>query len=589
MHRFRKRGQIAATDRSTRRLAWILRADPAPAPESGAPAALPIPGLLDVLHECDCGGLRREPCIRIALRRLATEQCEKCGQAFPERLRRQEDFQGFRGRSWRDRIDASSKALRCLSKSGMLESEWRMRSRAAAVETRFCAILDRRLNEFANVRNDMDNSDRVLTLAPALLLIGGAISLSCSLDSIQQSDASDAAFEQDAIAVVEAVQARSGSLPLSERLNGTVVAENQVELYPEISGRIVRVQAQDGQFVQNGQPLAVLGDTQYQEQLQQAEANFRVNQAALRQAQARLVELDVQFRRTRALAEEGLSSQLEVDTLEAQMDSAKASVDLAEAQIQQAQSAIEESKEILSKTVIRAPITGTIGRRNAEVGMQVNSNAQLFTIGDLSQVRVEVVLTEDLLNRVRIGQPARIYVGSGSSQQVLEARMSRISPFLDPVTRSTEAQIDVRNPGNTLNPGRFVTVDLLYGESRTSTLVPNSAVYTDPNSGAEGVFVVNSSQLGFQPEGSEDGETAVSLSPPQEILRRTVTILAEGRMEVAVEGVEPGEWVVAVGQDLISSDRNRARVRAASWERIIRLQGLQREDLLRQVLEGSGQ
>lgn len=464
-----------------------------------------------------------------------------------------------------------------------------MRSRAAAVESLFCAILDRMLNEFANVRIDMDNSDRVLTLAPALLLIGGAISLSCSLSSIQQSDASDAAFEQDAIAVVEAVQARSGSLPLSERLNGTVVAENQVELYPEISGRIVRVQAQDGQFVQNGQPLAILDDTQYREQLQQAEANFRVNQAAFRQAQARLVELDVQFRRTRELAEEGLSSQLEVDTLEAQMDSAKASVDLAEAQIQQAQSAIEESKEILSKTVIRAPITGTIGRRNAEVGMQVNSNEQLFTIGDLSQVRVEVVLTEDLLNRVRIGQPARIYVGSGSSQQVLDARMSRISPFLDPVTRSTEAQIDVRNPGNTLNPGRFVTVDLLYGESRTSTLVPNSAFYTDPNSGAEGVFVVNSSQLEFQPEGSEDGETAVSLSPPQEILRRTVTILAEGRLEVAVEGVEPGEWVVAVGQDLISSDRNRARVRAASWDRIIRLQGLQREDLLRQVLEGSGQ
>ena len=64
---------------------------------------------------------------------------------------------------------------------------------------------------------------------------------------------------------------------------------------------------------------------------------------------------------------------------------------------------------MLSKTVVRAPITGTVGRRNAEVGMQVGASSELFTISDLNRLRIEVVLTSAALNEVEVGQPVTVY------------------------------------------------------------------------------------------------------------------------------------------------------------------------------------
>jgi RND family efflux transporter MFP subunit len=282
--------------------------------------------------------------------------------------------------------------------------------------------------------------------------------------------------------------------------------------------------------------------------------------------------------RTETLTREGLSSQVELETLQAQAASARASIELVEAQLQEAKSAIEETKELLSKTVVRAPIAGTIGRRNAEVGMQVSSNTQLFTIGDLSRLKVEVVLTEQLLSEVTVGLPVRIEIGSVTREGTLSGKISRISPFLDPVTRTTEAEIDIGNRGNVLRPGMSATVELLLGASMQAALIPTSALYSNPNTGEEGVYLLPA----LQARTSEEG-----LSAPTVIEFRPVQVLAEGQMELGVAGIEPDSWVVTVGQDLLSRGHKQARVRTSSWERIMDLQRLQREDLLREVLRPS--
>lgn len=387
------------------------------------------------------------------------------------------------------------------------------------------------------------------------------------------------------IPVVEAVKARLGRLPLTEELTGTVVAENQVALHSEINGRVVSVEAQNGDFVRKGTPLVRLDDRQYREQLQQAEANYRVTQAARDQARARLVELEAAFRRTDLLVEEGLASRQEYEALEAQVASAKASIRLAEAQMGQSSSSIEETKTILSKAVVRAPIDGTLGQRNAEVGMQVTPGTELFTIGNLERLRVQVVLTASVLSDVKVGQNVRLFARSSSArpQGILEAGISRISPFLDPVTRSTDAEIDIRNGAAFLRPGMSVDVELIYGESDQTTLVPSSAVYRDPESGQEGVYLMPS----FDPRLPTEEEQTLEfppLSEPAVVEFRPIEIVAEGRMEVGVKGVSPGDWVVTVGQDLLSAGRGEAVVRVSSWDRIFALQKMQREDLLREVL-----
>lgn len=412
-------------------------------------------------------------------------------------------------------------------------------------------------------------------LFAATLLVTG-----CSGENAESSGG-EAGETVSVTPAVEAVKARYGSLPLSERLSGTVVADNQVVLYPEISGRITQVHVRTGDKVQKGDPLVSLEDKQYQEQVEQARANLKINQAQLKQAQARYRELESEYRRTWQLSEKELSSDLEMERMEAQMESAEADVELAEAQVEQAQSTLEERQEMLSQAVIRAPINGTVGQRNAEMGMQVGSNTQLFTIGDLDNLRIEVVLTDNMLNEMSIGQTANIHIGD----RVIKAELSRISPFLNNITRSTEGEIDVENDNNILRPGMFVPVDILYGESQQATLIPTSALYSDPNTGNAGVYVATSLGSEIQPAEQVDADNPPALTEATEVQFREVDVIAEGRMEVAVDGVEPGDWVVIVGQDLLSEGRNQARVRTSSWERILAMQGMQRQDLLQRVLD----
>lgn len=415
-----------------------------------------------------------------------------------------------------------------------------------------------------------------------LLLSVGLMACSSSDNGNEQSPRN----QNSVVPSVEAVQARYGSLPLVERFSGNVRSENQVPLFPQISAKIEQVFVENGQFVDKGQKLVQLESEQFRQQLIQAEAGLNINKARLKQAEASLSELKSRYNRLKQLADKDLSSVAEIEQLEAQLISAEANVELAEAQLDQSESLVEERREQLSRTVVKAPISGTIGQRNAQVGMQVSQNTQLFMIGDLSKLRVEIVLTENMLNKISIGQTANIMVEDyEGNNHVIEAKLSRISPFLNEVTRSTEAEIDVTNRNGWLKPGMFVPVDVLFGESEKATLIPVSAIYTDPTSGAQGVFVASSMGSEIQP--ADDTENSNVLTEPTPVQFKQIDVLARGRMEVGVGGLESGQWVVTLGQDLLGEGREEARIRTVSWDKVIGLQMLQREDLLKEAMQQS--
>lgn len=386
---------------------------------------------------------------------------------------------------------------------------------------------------------------------------------------------------------VEAIQARYGALPLRERLTGTVRATGQVAIYPEGSGLVTEVLVQNGERVQQGQALVRLKAQTTRAQLGQSQANLQVAQAQAQQAQANLDELEAQFRRTEILAEDSLVSMETLETQRAQVEAARASYAQAQAQVEQARAAVSESEGELNQTVVRAPISGHVGQRNAEVGMRVDGQTRLYTIGRLDQVRVEVPVTQEMISRFREGQTAELTI-ENMPDTVITAEVSRISPFLEEGTFSAEAEIDVPNEGGLLRAGMFVTVDVFYGESQQATLLPRSALYTDPNSGEEGIFVAPSLGSEVQPPDiGEDGTAPLTQATPTRF--RAVEVVAEGGQVVGLRGVEPDEWVVVVGQHLLSDAAQEegveARVRPISWERIVSMQSLQRQDLLRQFME----
>jgi RND family efflux transporter MFP subunit len=410
----------------------------------------------------------------------------------------------------------------------------------------------------------------------ALLAAGVALSAAACTGS----DAPDPEAQQAVIPAVEAVQARSGRLPLAERLSGVVKSNNQVSITAEIEARVAEVLVRSGEAVRRGQPLVRLEDDPLREQLRQAEASVRLEQAAARGAQARADELQARVVRSRDLADQQLVSRLELETAEAQFEAAEADADQARARVDQVQATLDERRSAIEKTVVRSPVEGHVGRRNAEIGMLADTATILFEVGNLDDLMVEVPLTGEMLGFLEAGLPARVHPAAPGAGPI-EAILSRISPFLAAGSFSTIGEIDVRNPDRRLRPGMFVTVDLLYGESESATLVPTSALWEDPRSGVGGIFVA-----ALPPGEAGTGVGATLSEESYDVEFRPVEVVADGRETAGVRGVEAGEWVVTVGQHLLRSDDTpRARVRRAQWDHVLELQGLQREDLLRGFLE----
>ena len=389
------------------------------------------------------------------------------------------------------------------------------------------------------------------------------------------------------IPAVEVVQVRQGALPLRERLTGTVRAAGEVGIFPEINGPVEEVFVQNGDAVRRGDPLVRIRVTGSQSQEEQAQSAIVGARAEVRQAEATLKEAQTQFDRIAVLAERGLVSASEADTQRAQVETARATLARVRAGVAVAEATLAERKEASGQAIVRAPITGRVGQRNVEVGMRVDTQTPLFVIGRLERMRVEVPVTQESLSRVRVGQSVEIRPG-GASAAPISAQVSRISPFLEETSLSAEVEIDVPNAAGVLVPGMFVTVDLFYGESERATLVPTSALHTDVVSGERGVFVTSATPASVQAGHPDDAGGGLS-DEPVSIPFRPVTVVAEGGQTVAIEGIAPGSWVVAVGQHLLAAQEAgsapQARIRLIAWDRILELQRLQRGDLLEDFME----
>lgn len=380
--------------------------------------------------------------------------------------------------------------------------------------------------------------------------------------------------------LVEALQAQHGYLPLEERLSGIVRAQNQVTIRPEIEAPIVEVLVRSGERVGKGQELVRLQDTVLQEQLRQAEASVRLAEASAAEARARVDELSAQAARTAELSEQGLVSDLDVEMQTARLEAARAVALQEEARVDQARATVEERHSAIAKTSVRAPVAGRVGRRNAEVGMLSDPNTALFILGNLDELTIEIPLTEGMLAFIEEGQTVRLSAPVLGDEPLL-ATLSRISPFLAQGSFSTVGEIDVQNPQDRLRPGMFVTVDVLYGRSEEATLVPTTVVWEDPRTSRRGVFVVDFPD-GLKP----DRDNPESTDQARNVTFRPVEVVAEGRGRTGLRNLDPGEWVVTMGQHLLRTDEvARARIRPTTWEHVLGLQSLQREDLLEQYLE----
>lgn len=125
--------------------------------------------------------------------------------------------------------------------------------------------------------------------------------------------------------------------------------------------------------------------------------------------------------------------------------------------------------------IMNAPMAGVIDARNVSLGQAVVPNTVLFHISNRSKLIVVAKVYEEDLDKVKVGQEAKIHVLS-YPHLVFRGKVTLIEPNLDPLTRTINVQILVDNLKDLLKPGMFTRANLILDASKSALVVPNSAI-----------------------------------------------------------------------------------------------------------------
>lgn len=186
-------------------------------------------------------------------------------------------------------------------------------------------------------------------------------------------------------------------------------ATEVAQVTPSVEGIVQKVNVVDTQSVKQGDILVVIDDTDTRLALQQAEADAAHAKAELASAESDYKRAAIDLKRRNALIEMGAVSADELTKTQNAYTSSQAAIQAAKAAIAQAEARIDKAKVDLSRTIIRAPIDGTIAKRTVQVGQKVAAGAQLLAVVPVQEMHVDANFKEGQLEKVKIGQKAEIY------------------------------------------------------------------------------------------------------------------------------------------------------------------------------------
>lgn len=317
---------------------------------------------------------------------------------------------------------------------------------------------------------------------------------------------------------IELSIARSGSLDQYAELPGEIVlnADRLAHVVPRVSGIVSDVRKSIGDEVKAGTIMAVIDSRE----LAQAKAGFLASAEREKLAQAN-------YAREERLWQKKVTSEQEY--LDARQTLAEARINSKSAA--QQLHALGFSEDYLQKLPnhpditytrfeIRAPFAGTVIEKHLTLGESVNSDAEVFTIADLSTVWVDINVYQKDLIRIRKGQATVIEIGHGIP--AANGKIAWVGPLVGEVTRTAKARVVLNNPDGTLRPGLFVTAQVAVNTSPAGIVIPKSAlqsyedrtvVFTQDEDGLEPQPVQIGRQNAVQVEilsGLKSGQTYVS-------------------------------------------------------------------------------
>ena len=276
--------------------------------------------------------------------------------------------------------------------------------------------------------------------------------------------------------------------PVSEQITvvGNLVGDATVSVAPRVGGRLQEIYVRLGDRVTRGQRLAKIEDHELLEQVRQAEAAQEVSLATIRQREADLRLAETNVERSRNLFERQFLPKQTLDENEARWQAAVAQLDLARAQNAQSRARLDELRITLNNTIITSPVNGFVSRRAVDPGAFVSQNAPIVDVVDITRVRLIANVVERDLKQIAAGNATQVQVDAFPGE-TFEGRIARVSPVLDPSTRTAPIEIEIPNPSFRLKPGMYARVGITTGTKKDALVVPANALVD--LGGRRGVFM----------------------------------------------------------------------------------------------------
>lgn len=260
---------------------------------------------------------------------------------------------------------------------------------------------------------------------------------------------------------VETIDVSTSDISKQIKSFGNIRAQEIVEVQPQVSNRITRINAQLGDTVQQGELLAKIYDGTYSDQYQQAKSQME-------QSKSSYVRDSLTFKRQKKLFNRDLISSTEFEESQATFQNSKAAY-------QSAKSSLSESRENLNNTEIRSPVYGVILSRDISEGDLASTGQTAYEIGNLVGYQARVNLPLEEWKQVKIGQPVDFKLSNRSNISG-QGRVTHKSPRLDASTGLGEVVISLTKGGNSIYQGVLVQSIINVEKHNNALVIPRSAL-----------------------------------------------------------------------------------------------------------------